>query len=270
MRGSIIGDIIGSAFIESPQSTTEFQLLKPFSAYTTDTVLTIAIADAIIKKVPFDVSLRQWARKFPKAGYRQKFLDWALTDKPNQQYNSSGDGAARRVAPIGFASQSLDEALELAEKATVITHALEPKVKAAQAMTGAIFISKKGGSKEEIREFLKTKIGYDLPATIDKDEVNELMKKYNSPAPAALLAFIDSSNFEDAIRKAIWLDGPSNTIASITGGLSQAYYKHIPKALLRKTLSRIDPEMESVMENFEDLFCAEVLHSNQDIKFNFH
>ena len=97
MRGSIIGDIIGSAFIQSPQSTTDFQLLKPFSAYTDDTVLTVAIADAILNQKPYDISLRQWTRKFPKAGYRKKFLNWALSDKQNEQYNSSGDGAARRV-----------------------------------------------------------------------------------------------------------------------------------------------------------------------------
>nr|WP_321407276.1 ADP-ribosylglycohydrolase family protein [uncultured Carboxylicivirga sp.] len=270
MRGSIIGDIIGSAFIESPQSTTDFQLLKPFSAYTTDTVLTIAIADAIIKKQSYEDSLRHWVSKFPKAGYRKKFMDWALSDKPNQQYNSSGDGAARRVAPIGFSAQTLEEAMEQAKEATIITHALEPKIKAAQAMTGAIFLARKGESKEEISEFLKSKIGYELPTSLNKEEINPLIKKYKSPAPAALLAFLDSTNFEDAIRKAIWLEGPTNTIASITGGLAQAYYKHIPKALVRKTLSRIDPEMESVMEDFEKIHCKEVLQSNQDIKFNFH
>nr|WP_321450206.1 ADP-ribosylglycohydrolase family protein [uncultured Carboxylicivirga sp.] len=270
MRGSIIGDIIGSAFIESPQRTTDFQLLKPFSAYTTDTVLTVAIADAIISNSTFDRSLRQWVHKYPKAGYLKNFFDWAMSDKPNQQYNSTGDGAARRVSPIGFAAKSLEEAMLWAKEATIITHTLESKVKAAQAMTGAIFLAKNGNKKEDIRSFLETEIGYQLPLNLDKEEVNGVMQQYNSPAPAALLAFLDSNSFEDAIRKAIWIGGPTNTIASITGGLAQAYYKHIPKALVRKTLSRIDPNMENTVQKFESLFCNEVLHTNADIKFNFH
>ncbi len=270
MRGSIIGDIIGSAFIQSPQSTTEFQLLKPFSAYTDDTVLTIAIAHAVLTGESYDTSLRTWARKYPKAGYRQKFLNWALSDKKNEQYNSTGDGAARRVAPIGFASSTLESAMVEAEAATVITHSSDSKIKAAQSMTGAIFLAKSGAHKNEIREFLSDTIGYHLPEKVDKKEANELIEKHNSPAPAALLAFLDSNNFEDAIRKAIWLEGPSNTIASITGGLAQAYYKHIPKALLRKSLSRIDTDMESIIQSFENKHCSEVIHDSQEIKFNFH
>jgi ADP-ribosylglycohydrolase len=270
MRGSIIGDIIGSAFIQSPQSTTEFQLLKPFSAYTDDTVLTVAIADAVLNNESYDTSLRKWTRKFPKAGYRKKFLDWALSDKQNEQYNSTGDGAARRVAPIGFASSTLESALKEAKAATVITHDIESKIKAAQSMTGAIFLAKSGAHKNEIREFLRDTIGYDLPEKVNKTEARELIDKHNSPAPAALLAFLDSRNFEDAIRKAIWLEGPSNTIASITGGLAQAYYKHIPKAILRKSLSRIDTEMESIIKDFEKMYCSEVIHDSQEIQFNFH
>ncbi|MCU4173784.1 ADP-ribosylglycohydrolase family protein [Carboxylicivirga sp. N1Y90] len=270
MRGSIIGDIIGSAFNKSPQSPTEFQLLKPFSAYTDDTVLTMAIADAVLNNTPYDQSLRNWTRKFPKAGYRKKFLDWALSDKDHNQYNSDGDGAARRVSPIGFAATSLEEAMENAELATVITHSSENKIKAAQAMTGSIYLAKTGHKKSEIRNYLTETIGYNLPEKLDKEEAKQLMERYNSPAPAALLAFLDSNDFEEAIRKAIWLDGPSNTIAAITGGIAQAYYKHIPKALLRKTLSRIDTDMEAMMEDFEDKFCSDVVNDKQEIKFNFH
>lgn len=270
MRGSIIGDIIGSAFMQSPQDTTEFQLLKPISAYTDDTVLTVAVADAILNNRAYDTSLRKWTRKYPKAGYRRQFLDWALSDKQNEQYNSSGDGAARRIAPIGFAAKSLDKALEEGMAATVITHSSDCKIKAAQAMTGAIYLAKSGVHKNEINEFLKNKIGYKLPDSINKDEIESSQKKYNSPAPAALLAFLQSDNFEEAIRKAIWIGGPSNTIASITGGLAQAYYKHIPKALIRKTLSRIDNDMQAVIETFEEKYCSEIIHNEQEIRFNFH
>lgn len=270
MRGSIIGDIIGSAFNQSPLSPSDFQLLKPFSAYTDDTVLTIAIADAILNSTPYDKSLRFWTQKFPRAGYRQKFLNWALFDRPNQQYNSNGDGAARRIAPIGFAAGSLEEALTQAKLATEITHNLDSKIKAAQAISGSIYLAKKGNHKRDIIAFLNDEIGYDIPNKVSKKDANALMEKYNSPAPAAILAFFDSENFEDAIRKAIWLDGPSHTIGSITGGLAQAYYKHIPKALIRKTLSRIDPELNEVLSNFEKTHCSEVMHDQHDIRFFFH
>lgn len=270
MRGAIIGDIIGSAFIDSPQSTTEFQLLKPFSAYTDDTVLTIATADAIVKQISYADSLRNWAKKYPKAGYRPAFLEWALSDNPELNYKSKGDGAARRVSPIGFAASSIEEAMSEAEKATIITHPTEEKVKASQALACSIFLAKTGESKLKIKAFLADELGYDLPKDLSKDCSVVLSEKYSSPAPCAIMAFLSSDNFDDAIRKAIWLNGPSNTIASITGALAQAYYKHIPKSIFRKTLSRIAPEIETVLEEFEKLYCKEVLVGKHEIKFNFH
>ncbi len=259
MRGAIIGDIIGSAFIESPQATTNFQLLKPFSAYTDDTILTLATADAILKNVSYADAIRIWTQKFPKAGYRPAFLEWALSNNPEVKYKSCGDGAARRVSPIGFAADSLEYALQESKKATAITHPTIEKIKASQAIAGSIFLAKDGKNKEDIRSFLKTDIGYLLPEVLEKDCVEYLNKEYESPAPCAIMAFLASENYEDAIRKAIWLNGPSNTIASITGGLAQAYYKHIPKSIFRKTLSRLSPEIEDVMFSFEKHFCQGII-----------
>ena len=269
MRGAIIGDIIGSAFIESPQVTTDFQLLKPFSAYTDDTILTLATADAILKNIPYADSIRQWTKSYPKAGYRPAFLEWALSDNPEIKYQSSGDGAARRVSPIGFAAKTLDEALQESKKATIITHPSIAKIKASQAIAGSVFLAKSGKKKDEIKDFLSAELGYHLPDVLEKNCVHLLHAKYESPAPCAIMAFLNSDNFEDAIRKAIWLNGPSNTIACITGGLAQAYYGHIPKSILRKTLSRLSTEIADRMIAFEKQFCQQVILSKKEINYSF-
>ncbi len=262
MRGAIVGDIIGSAFIQSPQSSINFQLLKPFSAYTDDTILTIATADAILKKIPYVTALKDWTGRYPKAGYQPEFLEWALANHNNTPYKSHGDGAARRVSPIGFAASSLEMAITEAEKATAITHPAIDKIKASKALCGAIYLAKTGQSKRTIKEFIRNTIGYILPDELSKNCSKLMEQDYHSPVPCAILAFLDSDSFEDAIRKAIWLEGPSNTIASITGALAQAHYKHIPKAIIRKSLSRLDNELEDVLLRFENQYGHELLYNN--------
>ncbi len=271
MRGSIIGDIIGSTYLDSPQETPGFQLLKPFSAYTDDTVLLLATADAICNRIPYDVALRNWVRKFPKAGYNDEFLDWALSNKPCNEYDSEGDGAARRIAPIGFAATSLEEALYEARKSTIITHSLEAKIVASQAVAGSIFLAKDGHSKDQIRTFIKQKFGYVLNGFLTVEYASELTERYNSPVPAALLAFLASTDYEDAVRKAICLGGATNTIACITGGIAQAYYRHIPKALTRKTLSRCTFDMNELIDLFESRYdITEETFSGQLAPLSFH
>ncbi|TRX71068.1 ADP-ribosylglycohydrolase family protein [Carboxylicivirga sp. M1479] len=271
MRGAIVGDILGSAFINSPQVTNNFQLLKPFSAYTDDTVLTISTADAILKNISYKDSIKEWTKKYPKAGYQSAFLEWALGNNPKEVYKSNGDGAARRVSPIGFAADSIEYAMIEAEKATIITHPTESKVKASQAYCGAIYLAKTGHKKTEIRDFLYKELGYQLPEKLSKDCAIKLNKRYESPVPCAIMAVLVAHNFEEAIRNAIWLDGPRNTISSIAGAVAQAYYKHIPKSIIRKSLSRLAPDLELVLSDFEDRYCDTIINNTkEEIKFNFH
>ena len=268
MRGAIVGDIIGSAFIQSPQVTMDFQLLKPFSSYTDDTVLTISTADAILNNKPYEEALKEWARKYPKAGYQEGFLEWVFANK-KASYQSEGDGAARRISPIGYAAATLNEAMEEATKATRITHPSETKIKASRAFCGVIFLAKSGYNKKAIRDFLFDECAYELPSDFSKDCVRFLGEKYLSPVPCAIMAFLNSSNFEDAIRKAIWLGGPSNTIGSITGALAQAHYQHIPKSIIRKSLSRLSDDLESVLSAFEQKYCQNFLTEKKEIQINF-
>lgn len=259
MRGAIIGDIIGSAFVDNNLDVTDFQLLKPLSAYTDNTITTLSTADAILHNKDFGETLKQWIRRYPTAGYKGAFLDWALSEKP-LAYQSDGDGAARRISPIGFAAPTLAYALEKAEESTRITHNSPIRIEASRAYAGAIFLAKQGNSKKDIKAFIESEFHYKLDLSLDaiKEQIhgtNELP----TPVPAAVMAFLESTDFEDAIRKAVWIGGPSHTIASITGGISQAYYNHIPKFLLRKTLNRLKSEMETTIEEFESLFLVPVV-----------
>lgn len=263
MRGAIIGDIIGSGFLECPKPIKETQLLKPSAAYTDDTVLTLAMADAVLNHKPYEMALREWVRIFPKAGYRQDFLDWALSDKHHSEYDSNGDGAARRISPIGFSAHSLEEAIGEAQRATCVTHASKTKIIGAQLVAGTIYLAKEGHTKEQIGRFLNEYTGRDLNPTNHEREVQAIANQNNTPVPLAFIAFFNSIDFEDAIRRAIALGGPSNTITSIAGALAHAYYKHIPKCYVRKTLSRLEPVMDNLIKRFEAYYFNDEIKRGQ-------
>jgi ADP-ribosylglycohydrolase len=259
MRGAIIGDIIGSAFVNNDLDVTDFQLLKPLSAYTDNTISTLSTADAILHNKDFGETLKQWVRRYPTAGYKEAFLDWALSDKKSS-YQSDGDGAARRISPIGFAAPTLEFALQKAEESTIITHNIPVRIEASRAYAGAIFLAKQGHSKKEIKAFIESEFHYELDLSLDT--IKQSIHTTNdlaTPVPAAVIAFLNSTDFEDAIRKAVWIGGPSHTIASIAGGISQAYYNHIPKFFVRKTLNRLKSEMEATLEEFENQFQVAVV-----------
>ncbi|TLX77714.1 hypothetical protein E9993_03460 [Labilibacter sediminis] len=268
MKGAIIGDIIGSAFINDNRSSTDFQLFKPISSFTDDTVLTFATAEAVSSDISFEESLKSWVKKYPYAGYKHAFKDWAVSET-KEAYYSSGDGAARRVCPIGFAAESLDIALQQAEETTKLTHNQPEKIKASKAVTAAIFLAKNGENKTAIKEYISSTFAYDLNkslATLHEDVINHDLP---SPVPAAITIFLLSDNFEDAIRKAISVGGPSNTIACITGAIAQAYFKHIPRSIIRRALNRLTPEMEKMMNSFESKYIQQS-GQNKEMHISLH
>ncbi len=250
MKGAIIGDIIGSVYIDKPVDPNDFQLIKPTSAYTDDTILTLSTADALLNNKPFDESLREWVRNCPMAGYREEFLNWVLSDD-KYVYISKGNGAARRISPVGFAADSLAEAMQMAEETTMITHNIPLKIKASKAVAGAIFIAKNEGTKQEIKQFVEDTLEFNVS---DNAAGYSLSAIEESPVPAAISAFLQSDSYEDAIKNAIHIGGPTNTLASITGGIAHAYYKHIPKSIIRKSLARLTPEMKLLIVAFEEKY----------------
>ncbi len=268
MKGAIIGDIIGSAFIKNNRSTTNFQLFKPISSFTDDTIMTLATADAIFHNKDLKETLRTWVTKYPYAKYNPAFKKWLLSDT-DAAYNSSGDGSARRVSPIGLAANSLEEVFTMTEKATIITHNEPSKINASKAMNAAIFMAKAGSNKTAIKSYITKEFGYNLNKTVEELQEEMISPSTETPVPAAITVFLQSSNYEDAIRKAVSLGGPSNTIGSITGAIAYAYYKHIPKSIIRRALIRLTPEMVRFINEFEEAHLPLVKTNNQ-VLFNIH
>jgi ADP-ribosylglycohydrolase len=253
MKGAIIGDIIGSAFINDSRSNTDFQLFKPVSSFTEDTVLTLATADSVINCKNLKQSLKDWVEKYPYAGYVKEFKDWVSADV-DSVFVELGDGAARRISAIGLTSTTLEEALEKTEESTKITHNNPDKINASKAASAAIFLANNRANKSDIKKYIQDNFNYDLnkAAGVLREEV--VAEDLVTPVPAAITVFLNSNNYEDAIRKAIALGGPSNTIGSITGAIAHAYFKHIPKSIIKRALNRLTPEMVRFINEFEDRY----------------
>ncbi len=257
MKGAIIGDIIGSAFKTRNYPETDFRLFKSVSAFTDDTILTLATADSVLNQKDYKQTIKEWVRTFPKAGYKPGFLSWAMSEN-DVPYVSNGDGAARRISPIGLAARSIEEALREAEKSTIITHNIPERIKASQALATALFLAKSNATKKEIRMFISQSFNYDLSLTVDDWKAKKLSPTWNEePILPAFSAFFQASDYEETIRLSIAMGGPSNTIGSIAGALAEAFFKHIPKSITRRALNRLTPQMETLIEEFEKQFMSQ-------------
>lgn len=241
MLGAIAGDIIGSVYEHAPIKTEEFSLFHPRCRFTDDTVMIVAIAYAILESAEYARAMKHFGRKYPNAGYGSTFIHWIFQDEIHP-YNSWGNGAAMRVSPVGFAFGDLDTVLSEAKRTAEVSHNHPEGIKGAQATAAAVFLARQGESKENIRRQITKLFGYNLNRTVDK-----IRPSYNfdiscqGTVPEAIIAFLDSCNYENAIRKAISLGGDSDTLACITGGIAEAYYKSIPPDIVhivRRTLYR--------------------------------
>lgn len=254
MIGAIIGDIVGSVFEHKPIKTTKFKLLNPGSRFTDDTVLTVAVADALLKERDYATSLREWGQKYPAAGYGESFDKWLFSEVA-EPYNSWGNGAAMRVSPAGFAFNHLSEALEEAQAQASVTHNHPEGIKGARAVAAAIFMARSGNSKSEIRNYIELEYKYDLGRSI-----KEIRPDYSfdissqGSVPEAIIAFLDSSDYESALRLAVSLGGDSDTLACISGSIAQAYYGEIPEKLKSTAREMLPEEMLRVIDAFEKEF----------------
>lgn len=254
MLGAITGDIIGSIYERHNVKNTRFELFKFGSSFTDDTVLTIAVADALLQKSGFATTLKMWGLKYPNAGYGQSFYKW-LHSASLEPYNSWGNGSAMRVSPVGFAYNSLSEVLDEAKRSAEITHNHPEGIKGARATAAAIFLARTGNSKDEIKRYLQEQFQYDLDRRTD-----EIRPGYSfdvscqGSVPEAIISFLESTNYENAIRLAISLGGDSDTIACIAGGIAEAYYGYIPQELIQKTEEILPDEMLEVLEKFRSRY----------------
>ena len=254
MIGAIAGDIIGSVFEQFPIKSVQFPLFSPLSRFTDDTVLTVAIADAILKKIDYAIALKNFGRKYPNAGYGSSFYRW-IHSADSKPYNSWGNGSAMRVSPVGFAFNSLQDVLRESKKSAEVTHNHPEGIKGAQATALAVFLARTGHPKEMIKQEISERFEYDLNRTLD-----EIRPAYRfdiscqGSVPEAIIAFLEGKDFEDVIRQGISLGGDSDTIACIAGGIAQAYYQEIPQEIVANVRARLPQRLLFVIDEFDDLY----------------
>jgi 5-methylcytosine-specific restriction enzyme subunit McrC len=274
MLGAIIGDIVGSRFEFNNHRSKEFDLFGRGCFATDDSIMSLAIAKAIMeafKAKPisgenydkeFHVLLsrltvkymQEIGRKYPGCGYGGMFYYWVFSETP-EPYDSFGNGSAMRVSPAGFAAASLQEAKDLAKTVTEVTHNHKEGIKGAEATAVAIYLARNGASMEEIREHVVREY-YPLDFKIDdirsSYQFNETCQK---TVPEAIECFLESTSFEDAIRTAISLGGDSDTIAAITGAIAEAYYG-VPDEIKEEALTYLDEELRAIYDEWEAFCCG--------------
>ena len=256
MFGAIAGDVIGSVYEYRPMKDYHFQLFRRHSSFTDDTVLTIAIAHTILKGKDYGSSLKSFGRRYPGRGYGLMFSQW-LREEESEPYNSWGNGSAMRVSPIGFAYDSIDEVLAQAEKSASPTHNHPEGIKGAQATALAIYLARTGQDKIEIKDEINCRFGYNLSRTLEEIRPDYTFNEscYRT-VPEAIIAFLESDDYEDAIRKSVSLGGDSDTQACITGGIAQAYYKSIPREIVERVNQLLPEEFLKIVEEFSTEFEA--------------
>lgn len=254
MLGAIAGDIIGSHYEFNPIKTSKFTLFGLGCRFTDDTVLTVALAEAVVWEKDYCKLLKKYYRRYPGAGYGSTFKKWAR-GKSSEPYNSFGNGAAMRISPIGFYYNTLDEVLTKAEFYTAVTHNHPEGIRGAQATAAAIFLARNGYSKDEIRQYVTETFGYDLSRTCE-----QIRPGYSFDAtcqgtvPEAIICFLESSDYESAVRLAVSLGGDSDTLACITGGIAEAFYG-IPVLIEEKALQYLDSKLQNITERFYSSLC---------------
>lgn len=256
LLGGIAGDIIGSIYEFNPVRFKDFELFKSNSTYTDDTVMTIANAEWLLSKGVLMDIMRKYGHKYPGAGYGGMFYDWLKSRCP-KPYNSFGNGSAMRVSPVGWAFDTLEETLEAAKQSAEITHNHPEGIKGAQATAACIFMARTGKSKQEIKEYVETKFGYDLSRTC-----NEIRPTYQfnescqGTVPESIIAFLESTDFESAIRLTVSLGGDADTMGAITGAIAEAYYNVIPEHIKNEVLKRLPEEFINVLGEFYNRFIS--------------
>ena len=263
MIGAIVGDIVGSRFEWNNIKTKEFELFKAYSRPTDDSMMTIAIAaaildaDADIEKV--GSCAIKWMKEIGRSnlamGYGGHFYEWLISED-SKPYNSWGNGSAMRVSPCAYVSDSIDEVLEYSDKVTEVTHNHPEGIKGARAITEAIYLALHDKSKDEIRKAMNKY--YSLNFKLD--DIREDYKfdvSCQGSVPQAIVAFLESEDFEDAIRNAISIGGDSDTIAAMTGSIAEAYYG-VPNDIRKLVYERIEDNQKKIIDKFEQKYGAKI------------
>jgi ADP-ribosylglycohydrolase len=250
MLGAIAGDIIGSVWEASGEKCYEFPLFTKESRFTDDTVMTVAIAHALLEDRDYAEAMREYGMRYPFAGYGMQFSRW-LTDANMGPYGSYGNGGAMRVSPVAWSMRSIDAVLEEAARSAAPTHNHPEGIKGAQAIALTVFLARCAIDKEDIRREIASRFHYDLSRT-----VNEIRLRYlpdvtaSGSVPESIISFLDADSFEAAVRNAVSLGGDTDTMACMAGAIAEAYYGGVPAPIAREVENRLPAEFQRVIERF--------------------
>ena len=263
MYGTILGDIIGCPFeFDRGDKTKDFKLFSRRSHFTDDSVMTLAVCeallkvgqDATVKEIEDAVitSMQSWGRRYPHEGYGGYFRCW-LTARHPEPYNSFGNGSAMRVSAAGWLYDFLEKTRVVAKATANVTHNHPEGIKGAESTASAIFMARNGSSKEEIKKYIENEFHYDLNRTLDEIRPSfHMHETCQKTVPEAIIAFLEAKDFEDAIRNAVSLGGDTDTLGAITGSIAEAYFG-IPEALRSECRNRINKDMRDVVDTFYSL-----------------
>ena len=260
MYGALLGDMIGAPYeFDRGDKSKEFPLFCKYSHFTDDSVMTIAVAEALLDfrfredediKAGLVESMRKWGKKYPNAGYGRKFYHWLHARHP-EPCGSYGNGSAMRVSSAGWLFDTLAETRHMARLTAEVTHNHPEGIKGAEATASAIFLARTGHGKDEIRDYIVREFGYDLSRTCDQIRPgyyhNESCQK---TVPEAITAFLEGTDFEDVIRTAVSLGGDCDTLTCIAGSIAEAFYG-VPAILAAECKSRLPEDMLYILGRFD-------------------
>ena len=264
MYGAILGDIIGSPYeFDRGNKTKTFPFFDRGATFTDDSVMTIAVAEALMQAMGSDVindeaktkdliidSMHKWGHRYPNAGYGGRFYSW-LRNSEREPYYSWGNGSAMRVSSVGWMFGDIGTTRRIARWTAEVTHNHPEGIKGAEATAGAIFMARNGASKDEIREYITREFGYDLSRTCDEIRPEyRHVESCQKTVPEAITAFLEGEDFEDVIRTAVSLGGDCDTLTCIAGSIAEAFYGGVSDALMTECENRIPPDMRDVLLKF--------------------
>jgi len=263
MLGAIVGDTVGSPYEFNNRRSKDFPLFSADSIYTDDTILTVAVAEVLLQgdvplpestpsTNPYTAAFKRYYRAYPApcGGYGARFQQWA-SSPDSEPYHSWGNGSAMRVSPVAYAYDDLDTVLAAARATAEVTHNHPEGIKGAEATAAAIFLARTGSSKADMQAAIETRFGYDLHRDLDAVRaVYEYNESCQQTVPEAIIAALQATNFEDALRNAVSLGGDSDTLTCIAGAVAEALYGGVPAAIAEPVWARLDEPLAAVARNF--------------------
>lgn len=278
MYGAIIGDIIGSRFeFDNGNKSKEFELFTSECDFTDDTVMTIAIAEGLLdvgpdadeKTVKESIirSMKKWGKKYPYAGYGQRFIGWVLSDN-SEPYGSYGNGSGMRVAAVGWLYDTIERTREIARWTAEVTHNHPEGIKGAESTASAIFMARNGASMDDIKKYVVDEFGYDLSRTLEEIRPNyHHVEDCMHTMPEAFECFLESESYEDCIRNVMYIGGDTDTLGAIAGAIAEAFWG-LPVSIVKHTQDYLPKEMFMVINRFQEAIQPKLPDDVDDYSFN--